>query len=108
MLNPDRLAVQNSARGFGYAFLWTLEHKGVTEGLDLTFPIYVNHGVEGAMFTTGFRQGQITTAVGVTAKYLDALEFSVSYMTNFGDKDDLFQTLTHDRDNISLAFKYGF
>lgn len=106
--NPKRLAVQNSATGFGYAFLWTIEHRGVTEGLDLIFPIYFNHGVDGAMFTTGFREGQITTAIGVTAKYLDSMEFSFSYAANYGDKDDIFQTLTHDRDNVSFAFKYAF
>lgn len=106
--NPDRVAVQNTPNGFGYGFLWTLEWRSVTEGLDLTMPIYVNHGVEGAMFTSGYRDGQLSAAIGLSAKYLESLEVSASYFANFGEKDDPFQTMIHDRDNFSLAVKYSF
>jgi hypothetical protein len=108
MQNPDRLAVQNTRTGLGYAFLWTLEYKAVTQGLDIIVPIYFNQGVDGAMFTSGFRNGQSTLATGITAKYLGNMELSLGLATNFGDKDDIFQRLTHDRDNVSLAFKYAF
>lgn len=106
--NPDRVAVQNTPNGFGYGFLWTLEWRSVTEGLDLMMPIYISHGVEGAMFTSGYRDGQISAAIGLSAKYLQSLEVSASYFANLGEKDDPFQTMIHDRDNFSIAVKYAF
>ncbi len=106
--DTDALAVQNSATGWGYSFLWSFDYKNVIQGIDIVVPVYVNHGVEGAMFNSGFRNKQVTLSVGVTAKYLAALEVGMAYATYFGSDEDVFQRLTSDRDNISVNLKYGF
>ncbi len=76
--DPDRLAVQNTANGSGFGFLWTMDHKNVYAGIDLTIPVYVSHGLDGAMFTTGYRQHQTTVSVGLTARYMDSLEVGLA------------------------------
>jgi hypothetical protein len=106
--DTDALAVQNSATGWGYSFLWSIDYKNVIQGIDIVVPIYVNHGVEGAMFNSGFRNKQVTFSAGVTAKYLAALEVGMAYATYFGSDEDVFQRLTSDRDNVSVNLKYGF
>ena len=104
----DTLAVQNTAGGYGYSFLTTLQYKNVMQGVDLDIPIYFNHGVDGAMFTSGFREDQMTLSVGATFKYLSSFQASIAYATYFGSKKDQFQRLTTDRDNLSVSFKYTF
>ncbi len=106
--DPSRLAVQNTAQGWGYSFLWSFEHKNVMQGVNLSVPIYVNHGVNGAMFNSGYRKKQVTFSIGLTAKYLTSVEAGLSYVTYFGSKEDVFQRLLSDRDHISFNIKYGF
>ncbi len=108
MSNTDRLAVQNTANGSGLGLLWSLEYKSVFPGVDLTVPIYVSHGIDGAMFATGYRNHQTTVAVGLTGTYFQSLEVGFAYASYFGEKDDQFQRMTSDRDNMSLNLKYGF
>lgn len=107
-LNQNRLAVQNTANGSGASTLFMIEYRSVMQGVDLVVPLYATYGIDGAMFMTGYRNHQGTVSVGLTAKYLDSFEAGVAYATNFGDKDDIFQTLVHDRDNYSLNMKYSF
>jgi hypothetical protein len=106
--SKNRLAVQNTANGSGIGALFMMEYRNVWSGVDLVVPLYASYGLDGAMFFTGYRNHQATVSVGLTAKYLDSMETGISYATNFGEKDDIFQTMTHDRDNLSINFKYGF
>jgi hypothetical protein len=106
--DPNRLAVQNTPNGWGYSLLWSLDYKNVLQGIDIVVPVYINHGVNGAMFTTGFREKQVTVSTGVTAKYLSKFEFGLSYTTYFGSDADVFQRLLSDRDNIAFNMKYAF
>ena len=106
--NPDRLAVQNTPTGVGFSFFWSIEHQNIFTGWDLIIPVYMNWGISGSQFNAGYRDGQVTTATGVTFKHLSGIELSAGITTFWGDQDDIFQMLTQDRDNVTLAFKYSF
>ncbi|NRB39898.1 MAG: DUF1302 family protein [Pseudomonadales bacterium] len=106
--NPDRLAVQNTPYGLGASMFWTWEYSNVFTGWDLFIPWYVNWGVEGAMFNSGYRDGQVTFATGATFRHLSGFEAGVGLMTMFGDQDDIFQMLLQDRDSVSFTMKYAF
>ena len=106
--NPDRLAVQNTPIGYGVSMFWSLEYQNVFTGWDVMVPIYVNWGIDGSQFNAGYRDGQVTTATGITFKHLSGIELGVGYSAFWGDKDDKFQMLTQDRDNATMHFKYGF
>ena len=106
--NPDRLAVQNSAQGIGASMFWSLEYQNVFTGWDVMVPIYMMWGIEGSQFNAGYRDGQFTAATGVTFKHLSGIEIGAGVLVFTGDKDDVFQMLTQDRDNVTVHFKYGF
>lgn len=106
--SKNRLAVHNTANGSGLSLLFMPEYRSVFQGVDLVVTFYTTYGIDGAMFTAGYKNHQGTTALGLTMKYLDAFEAGVSYATMYGDKDDIFQTMTHDRDNYSFNMKYSF
>ncbi len=106
--NQDRLAVQNTANGSGVSMLFMMEYRNVFQGVDFVVPIYATYGIDGAMFLNGYRNHQGTISLGLTAKYLDSFEAGIAYANNFGDKDDPFQMMLHDRDTVSFNIKYGF
>lgn len=106
--NPDRLSVQNTPEGVGLSFFWSLEYHNVFTGWDIMVPVYMNWGVEGSQFNAGYRDGQVTTATGLTFKHLSGIELGAGITTFWGDQDDIFQMLTQDRDNVTFSFKYGF
>lgn len=107
-LNKKRLAVQNSPTGFGLSAFWSLEYHNVMPGWDIMWIHYMNWGVDGSMFNSGYRDGQVAYATAVSFKHLTGIEIGLGVTTFFGDTDDVFQMLTQDRDNMSLHFKYGF
>lgn len=107
-LNKDRLAVQNTPSGIGASLFWSLEYHNVFTGWDIMVPIYMNWGIDGAFFSNGYRDGQVTFATGLTFKHLSGIEVGMGMTRFFGDSDDIFQMLTQDRDNITAHFKYGF
>lgn len=107
-LETNRLAVQNSPKGIGASVFWSLEYNNVFTGWDLMVPVYVNYGIYGAMFNSGYRDGQGTFATGLTFKHTTGIELGMGVSTFFGKKDDVFQILTQDRDNITAHFKYSF
>lgn len=107
-LETNRLAVQNSPKGVGASVFWSLEYNNVFTGWDLMVPVYANYGVYGAMFNSGYRDGQGTFATGLTFKHTTGLELGLGVTTFFGKTDDIFQILTQDRDNVTAHFKYGF
>jgi hypothetical protein len=106
--NKKRLAVQNSPQGLGVSAFWTWEYQSILSGWDLAIPWYVNWGVDGAMVTSGYRDGQVTFATGATMKNTAGLELGLSVATMFGDQDDVFQISLQDRDNVSIFMKYAF
>lgn len=106
--NPDRLAVQNTPTGYGVSMFWSLEYQNVFTGWDVMVPIYVNWGIDGSQFNAGYRDGQVTTATGITFKHLSGIEVGAGYSAFWGDEDDVFMMLTQDRDNATVHFKYGF
>lgn len=106
--NPDRLAVQNTPNGVGFSFFWSFEHQNVFTGWDIMIPLYMNWGIEGSQFNAGYRDGQVTTATGITFKHLSGIELGAGLTTFWGDQDDVFMMLTQDRDNVTVHFKYGF
>ncbi|NRB42604.1 MAG: DUF1302 family protein, partial [Pseudomonadales bacterium] len=106
--NPDRLAVQNTPYGIGASMFWSWEYSNVFTGWDVFIPWYVNWGIQGAMFNSGYRDGQVTFATGATFRHLSGFEAGVGLMTMFGDQDDIFQMLLQDRDSISFTMKYQF
>lgn len=106
--NPDRLAVQNTPQGVGISFFWSLEYQNVFTGWDIVVPIYTNWGIDGAQFNAGYRDGQVTTATGITFRHLSGIELGLGIAKNYGDSDDIFQMLVQDRDNVTAHFKYGF
>lgn len=106
--NPDRLAVQNTPNGVGFSVFWSLEHQNIATGWDLMIPIYMNWGIDGSQFNAGYRDGQVTTATGLTFKHLSGIEVGCGITTFWGDQDDIFQMLTQDRDNVTAHFKYTF
>ncbi|CAA0107306.1 Uncharacterised protein [BD1-7 clade bacterium] len=106
--NPDRLAVQNTPFGVGFSFFWSWEYQNVFTGWDVIIPWYMNWGVEGAMFNSGYRDGQITFATGATFRHLSGFEASLGVLTLFGNTDDVFQILTQDRDSLNMSIKYSF
>ncbi len=106
--NFDRLSVQNTPSGFGASIFWSLEYQNVFTGWDVMVPIYANWGIDGSQFNAGYRDGQVTTATGITFKHLSGIELGAGYTAFWGDKDDKFQMLTQDRDNATVHFKYGF
>ena len=77
-------------------------------GWDIMWIHYMNWGVDGSMFTSGYRDGQVAYATAVSFKHLTGIEIGLGVTTFFGDTDDIFQILTQDRDNMSLHFKYAF
>src|SRR5690554_5170216 len=107
-LNPNRLAVQNTPNGIGASVFWSLEYHNVFTGWDIMVPVYLNWGVYGAMFNSGYRDGQAQFATGLTFSHLSGVELGFGVNTFFGDTDDIFQMLTQDRDNVTLHFKYSF
>ena len=106
--NPDRLAVQNSPEGLGVSFFWGLEYHNVFTGWDAMVPIYMNWGVDGAMFNSGYREGQVIFATGISFNHTSGVELGMGITTFFGDQDDVFQMLTQDRNNMTAHFKYNF
>jgi len=106
--NPDRLAVQNTPEGVGLSMFWSLEYQNVFTGWDIMVPVYANWGVDGSQFNAGYRDGQVTTATGLTFKHLSGVELGAGITTFWGDQDDVFQMLTQDRDNVTFTFKYSF
>jgi len=106
--NPNRLAVQNTPNGIGASVFWSLEYHNVFTGWDIMVPVYLNWGVYGAMFNSGYRDGQAQFATGLTFSHLSGVELGFGVNTFFGDTDDIFQMLTQDRDNVTLHFKYSF
>ncbi len=56
-------------------------HKNVYQGIDLVVPVYFNHGVDGAMFTSGLKEKQITLSVGVTAICFSKVEMGLFWAT---------------------------
>lgn len=106
--NMDRLAVQNTTIGYGISAFWSLEYQNVFTGWDLMIPLYANWGIDGSQFNAGYRDGQVTTATGLTFKHLSGIELGIGYTSFWGDQDDVFQMLTQDRDNMTMHFKYGF
>ena len=105
---PNRLAVQNTPNGIGASMFWSLEYQNVFTGWDFLVPIYMNWGIDGAMFNTGYRDGQATFATGLSARHLSGVEIGWGIQKNFGDTDDVFQILTQDRDNMQMYLKYAF
>ncbi len=108
MSNSERLAVQNTVNGTGVGVFFNMEWRSVWQGVDLGAFVFSNYGVDGAMVYTGYMNHQGTIALGTTAKFMESMEATVAVGANFGEKDDIFQTLSHDRDNISISYKYGF
>ncbi len=106
--NPNRLAVQNTPNGIGASVFWSLEYHNVFTGWDIMVPVYLNWGVYGAMFNSGYRDGQAQFATGLTFSHLSGVELGFGVNAFFGDTDDIFQMLTQDRDNVTLHFKYSF
>ena len=106
--NKKRLAVQNSPEGIGASVFWSLEYYNVFTGWDIMVPIYMNWGIDGSMFNSGYRDGQVIFATGLTFKNIEGYEIGWGMTRMFGDSDDIFQMLTQDRDNMTLHFKYNF
>ena len=106
--NKKRLAVQNTPEGIGASVFWSLEYYNVFTGWDIMIPVYMNWGIDGAMFNSGYRDGQVIFATGLTFKNVAGFEIGWGMTRLFGDSDDIFQMLTQDRDNMTVHFKYNF
>jgi hypothetical protein len=106
--NSARLAVQNTPNGVGASAFMGLEYYNVFSGWDINVPLYVNWGIDGSQFNAGYRDGQVTFATGMVFKHLSGMQIGTGISFFFGDEDDIFQRLTHDRDNAQIYFKYAF
>lgn len=107
-LEKNRLAVQNSPKGIGASVFWSLEYHNITPGWNLMIPVYANYGIYGAMFNSGYRDGQAQFATGLTFQHTTGIEIGLGASFFFGKTDDIFQILTQDRDNVTAHFKYSF
>lgn len=87
---------------WGYRLRAGLTYSGVIGGLDLSPSVAWSHDVDG--YGPNFNEGAKAVSIGLSAKYLNNYEASISYTDFFGGK----YTTNGDRDFISASFGVTF
>ncbi|WP_376747813.1 MULTISPECIES: DUF1302 domain-containing protein [Pseudomonas] len=87
---------------WGYRLRGSLAYNGVIGGLDLTPSLAFSHDVDG--YGPNFNEGSKAISIGLSAKYLNNYEASLSYTDYFGGD---YNTLV-DRDFLSASFGVTF
>ncbi|QNH08262.1 DUF1302 domain-containing protein [Pseudomonas sp. B11D7D] len=87
---------------WGYRLRAGLTYSGVIGGLDISPSLAWSHDVDG--YGPNFNEGAKAISIGLSAKYLNNYEASISYTDFFGGK----YTTNGDRDFISASFGVTF
>ena len=87
---------------WGYRLRSSLTYNGVIGGLDLTPSVAFSHDVDG--YGPNFNEGSKAISLGLSAKYLNNYEVSLSYTDYFGGD----YNTAIDRDFLSASFGVTF
>lgn len=87
---------------WGYRLRSSLTYNGVIGGLDLTPSVAFSHDVDG--YGPNFNEGSKAVSLGLSAKYLNNYEVSLSYTDYFGGD----YNTAIDRDFLSASFGVTF
>lgn len=97
--------LQFDARATGMGFKIDFQYLGVLPGIDIIVPVAGQYIIDGNMPAHLLMlEDAKQLAAGVRLVYLERLEAELNYAAYFGSSD---KNWIHDRDNVSLLFKYS-
>jgi len=97
--------LQFDAHSTGLGFKADFQYLGVLPGIDIIIPTAGQYIVDGNMPAHLLMlEDSKQLAAGIRVVYLERLEAELNYATYFGNSD---KNWIHDRDNVSLLFRYS-